>query len=290
MHHHRSHTFTTFAVAGAGGLGSFVAEALASVPGISVVVLSRSTFVPNLSPHIRVKQVDYTHPTSLIPALKGIQVVISTLSGSGFAAQTQLSDSAKHAGVKLFVPSEFGLVTEGTTDEHLAFKESLARHLTAIGLPSLRVFTGPFSDTLFTPYCGFDFPNGRASWVGKGETPIGFTARPDIASFLAHTLTTLSPSKLLNTTFRLEGDRKSFEEVVAFYEKTHPGKKVVVTRTPVVAAQKTIETEPTEATFITYLLLSLEEGKSVYKSGPLDNKLYPDWKPKLIEEIVSEMK
>ncbi|KAK4704556.1 hypothetical protein P7C70_g1660, partial [Phenoliferia sp. Uapishka_3] len=281
-----STNYTTFAVAGAGGLGSFIVSALASRPGVSVVVLSRSAS-SKVPANVTVKQVDYTSPGSLISALKGVDVVISTLSGEGFAAQTPLADAAKAAGTQLFVPSEFGLVTEGITDAHLAFKEAFAKHLKEIGLPSLRVFTGPFSDFLFNPYVGFDFPNGKATWVGKGDTPIGFTARPDIASFLAHTLTSLPPSKLSNAIFRLEGDRKSFNEVVGIYEKTHPGKKVTVTHTPIEEAKSKVAKDPSAATFVTYLLVSLEEGKSIYNSGPLDNELFPEWKPQTIESILS---
>ena len=101
-------------------------------------------------------------------------------------------------------------------------------------------------------------------------TQIGFTARPDIASFLAYTLTTLPASTFADKIFRIEGDRKSFNEVVALYEKTHNGKHVVVTRTPVEDAKKAFEKDPQ---FLTYLGIKLEEGASPYATGKLDNEV-----------------
>jgi len=41
----------------------------------------------------------------------------------------------------------------------------------------------------------------------------------DIGGYLAHILTTLPPSKLLNTVFRIEGDRATLNDFAALYEK-----------------------------------------------------------------------
>lgn len=56
--------------------------------------------------------VDYADHTSLVEALQGIDVVISTFGTEGLAHQPALARAAKEAGAKLFVPSEFGVDTD----------------------------------------------------------------------------------------------------------------------------------------------------------------------------------
>jgi hypothetical protein len=52
---------------------------------------------------------DVENPSSLKNVLRGFDVVVSTLSGGGFGAQVGLVQAAREAGVKRFVPSEFGI-------------------------------------------------------------------------------------------------------------------------------------------------------------------------------------
>lgn len=277
---------TSFAVAGGtGGLGSFIVQALVA-KGNAVVVLSRTATATTV-PGATVKAVDYTSPKSLEAALEGVQVVISALNAQGLALQPALADAAKRANVELFVPSEFGNPTEGVISGPLKGKADFAAYLKEIGIPSLRVFTGPFPDFLLVPFTGFDFAKGTAKWVGKGDTPIGFTTRRDVAAFVVHAITTLLPSKLFNSILRIEGDRKTFNEVVQIYERSHPGQEIIVSRTPVEQAEKTIATDQGLDGFLAFLFLSWEQGAAVYSSGPLDNHLFPEWKPTSIEALLA---
>lgn len=52
----------------------------------------------------KIVSVDYSDHASLVSALKGVEVVISTLAGPGFASQLPLAKAAKEAGVQLLVP------------------------------------------------------------------------------------------------------------------------------------------------------------------------------------------
>lgn len=54
---------------------------------------------------------------------------------------------------------------------------------------------------------GFDAANGKAFIGGAGNAPMSFTARPDIARYVAYVLTTLPESKLEWKSFHIEGDR-----------------------------------------------------------------------------------
>lgn len=54
---------------------------------------------------------------------------------------------------------------------------------------------------------GIDLANGKGIAGGDGTMPISWTAISDVASFLAHVLTSLPPSELEWRTFRIEGER-----------------------------------------------------------------------------------
>ncbi|KAM0756339.1 NAD(P)-binding protein [Meredithblackwellia eburnea MCA 4105] len=281
-------SFTKFAVVGAGGLGAKVVSALVS-KGAQVTVLARKESKTAVPEGATLKHVDYTDSASIESALSGAEVVISTLGGAAMATQPAVIKAASKASAKLFVPSEFGNPSVHLTSGPLYDKTEAAALLKSLGLPSLRVFTGPFPDFCLVPFLGFDFKGGKAAWVGEGNTPIGFTHRDDVASFLAYTLTTLPPAELSDRIFRIEGDRKSFNEIVSIYEGLNPGSKVEVTRTPVEAAAKVAETDKGFAGLLSYLLLSWENGASPYADGPLDNKLYADWKPVSIKDLLASL-
>ena len=95
--------YTSFAVAGnAGRIGTLITKALIA-QGARVVVLSRSDATVPAGATFR--KTDYADKASVAAALSGVEVVVSALSGGGFAAQPALANAAKKAGVKLFVPS-----------------------------------------------------------------------------------------------------------------------------------------------------------------------------------------
>lgn len=103
----------------------------------------------------KITTVDYGSAESLKNAITGADVVISTLNSDPAAlqAQHQLAEQAKAAGVKLFVPSEFGNATDRENPEGIfAIKQSVHRKLKELNLPYALFFTGPHSDFVFVPY------------------------------------------------------------------------------------------------------------------------------------------
>ncbi|KAK7425520.1 hypothetical protein QQZ08_007961 [Neonectria magnoliae] len=98
------------ALAGAGGnLGQQVLAALLTA-GFDVTVLAPRGREPASYPtQVRVVEVDYELPSSLLDALRGIDAVVSTLGKqTGLQCQFALIDAAAVVGVKRFIPSEFG--------------------------------------------------------------------------------------------------------------------------------------------------------------------------------------
>jgi hypothetical protein len=54
---------------------------------------------------------------------------------------------------------------------------------------------------------GMHFHTGVLRVNGSGDSPVSMTGRADIARFLVHVLTHLSPSRLDWSVFRIEADR-----------------------------------------------------------------------------------
>ena len=100
----------------------------------------------------KVISVDYSNPESIKNALSGVDVVISTISGTALDVQGKIAEAAKPAGVKLFIPSEFGNVTEGETSGLFGEKASLQDQLKALGIPWAIFYTGPFADYIWAEY------------------------------------------------------------------------------------------------------------------------------------------
>ncbi|KJX93660.1 NAD(P)-binding protein [Zymoseptoria brevis] len=94
------------AVAGAtGNLGPAIVEQLVKA-NLSVTILSQSGNTSSLPSSVKTVKVDYKSSDSLISALAGQEAVVSLLPDHG--SQPALIDAAIAAGVKLFIPSEFG--------------------------------------------------------------------------------------------------------------------------------------------------------------------------------------
>jgi hypothetical protein len=98
----------TVAVAGASGnLGPAVLNQLLAA-GFTVTALTRADSRSTFPPAVKVVPVDYDSLDSLTAALKGQDAFVSTVAILAIGAQIRLIDAAIAAGVKRFIPSEFG--------------------------------------------------------------------------------------------------------------------------------------------------------------------------------------
>ncbi|KAL6247335.1 hypothetical protein RBB50_005681 [Rhinocladiella similis] len=105
---------TRVALAGAtGNLGIPVLEALLK-GGFSVIVLSRhggnaSKLQRYQDQDVTICEVDFTRTESILPALKEVEVAVSCLATLAIGAQNPLIDACCAAGVRRFIPAEFGM-------------------------------------------------------------------------------------------------------------------------------------------------------------------------------------
>jgi len=96
--------------------------------------------------------VDYSNKEAIKNALTSIDVVISTVPPTALDVQLGIAEAAKEAGVKLFVPSEFGGVTEGATEGVKGSKARVQDQLKAVGIPYTLFYTGAYADFIWVPY------------------------------------------------------------------------------------------------------------------------------------------
>jgi NAD(P)-dependent dehydrogenase (short-subunit alcohol dehydrogenase family) len=219
--------FKSFAIVGAGPhIGIPIVKAFLAI-GAPILVIARPTStntsaLPDDDPNLKVVRADYTSASEVSAILREnkVEVLISTVTlvFGGVAVQDVLADAAKEAGVKLFVPSEFGTPSPavGLTHEKHAF----AAYAKSIGLPTLRVYNGIFDD--FVPWLTGVSDTGKFHIVGKGDMQGSFTAISDAAGYVAHILTTQPPSRLLDVEVHIEGQRTTLSEISALYKGTVP--------------------------------------------------------------------
>lgn len=96
-------------------MGALILQALqeAQPPFQSITVLTRSARggTPTRGPNVHVKAVDYSSRDSLVAALTGVDAVVSAIATKFVDDQKAIIDAAVEAGVKFFIPSEFGLAS-----------------------------------------------------------------------------------------------------------------------------------------------------------------------------------
>ncbi|KZV73973.1 NAD-P-binding protein [Peniophora sp. CONT] len=273
-----------FALAGVGRIGTFIADELlnAKAAGIvdSVVVLTRDPSTHAAKSLVErgatVKAISaYDDIVSVTAALMGADCVISTISGAATMLQPALATAAKEAGVRLFVPSEWAGVSAGKTSGIHAPKAALLGHLDKLELPYTIFWTGLFADFVWVPLLDLDLSSGKVILGGDGNAPVSFTARTDIARYVVHALTTSSFEELTGKTFRIEGSRHSFNEIVSLYEAKHPGSKVEVQYTPLTELKSRIEANPYDVKSTLQHDWALGE----WAVGSDDNGKWPEWKP-----------
>ncbi|TFK51515.1 NAD-binding protein [Heliocybe sulcata] len=291
--------FKNFAIAGVGRIGEFVAEELLKLKPdgrvSSVVILTRgrsdATLEKLSSLGATIVPVDWSSPSTITSALASahIEVVISGLPVPAHHLQPTLADAAKQAGVKLFLPSEWGSNTTATgdngKDDFSAAMQKMHKKLREIDLPYALVANGYWSDFIFIPnysLWGWNVPEGKVDIWGKGDGPISFTTRRDVARFVAHILTTLPPEQLYWKDFSLEGDRKTLNEICQGYQ-AKTGKKLEITYHPISEQETAMKENPQLSVpfIVAWGLINWDTGAAVLEKNEekLSNRLWPDWNP-----------
>lgn len=195
------------ALSGATGwLGPTILQALID-NGFHVTLLTRrgssSADLFKSSKGVSIVEVDYQDVNELTKVLQGIDAVVCTVGNPGLEAQIPLIDAAVAAGVKRYIPSEFGSDPEQQENKLLPFyrrKQNILDHL------KTKAAENPgFSYTRLTPHAFFDWgireqfladPKTHSITVyNGGNTPFSVTTLSTIAKAIVAILKNLEATE-----------------------------------------------------------------------------------------------
>ncbi|KIJ55921.1 hypothetical protein M422DRAFT_239087 [Sphaerobolus stellatus SS14] len=287
--------YKTFAIVGFGRAAAVFAKEFAAHKEDSLKwkILSRSITKPQIKEAelqgAELVAVNYDSQISLINALQAVDVVLSTLRDGGLEdVQRNLVRAAKAAGVKLFVPSEYGRNTIGITVPYLKPKADTHTLLKELDIPYTLFFTGIWPEIVFTAAfgqaIGLDFKAGKFSLFGDGTSASSWTVPEDFIPFVYRLLTTLPPPKLEYRAFEIEGDRKSFKEIIAMWEKK-TGRKADIHERSEEEVQAFIDSMPAKFDGIRFFARQWQRGELLVTGEA--NKPWPEWKPKKWEDFLA---
>ncbi|RKU40576.1 hypothetical protein DL546_002022 [Coniochaeta pulveracea] len=184
-----------------------------------------------------------TSRSEIADHLKGHDVVVSALNGPGIASQFTIQDAAADAGVRRFIPSEFGMhhiyrksndpagYVHPAWDAKNRFNERAVLHpaiesgkmeYTMIGCGD---FYNQDREKVWCPWMQTDPPNGEfvITHVGDEHARADFTNLDDFAAYLVATLD--KPETSANKKLNFPSDTISHAQIAELLEK-YSGKKV----------------------------------------------------------------
>ncbi|ETO85832.1 Eugenol synthase 1 [Phytophthora nicotianae] len=276
--------FTKFAIIGAGGVGSCIADDLLKA-NATITILTRDDGKAELQPlkerGATLAKVNYDDETSLQGALVGSEVVVCSINSQHLASQFGIARAAKAAGIQLFVPTEFGFCDE---DGANATKQEVRQLLNKLDMPSTLFHSGLWSEYL--PFMlGYNIDEGAISVADEGDAKISIVTRSDFSHFVAHVLTTASKDSLEGAQLSIETGRVSPKEIAAQLEK----KLGTTFRIKVLDYEETKKGYDTNV--MAYLQTRIADGRCV--PGTEEEvkstiaKFFPEWDPSPWEEIIA---
>ena len=174
-----------------GNLGSHILKALVDA-NFNVTVLTRSNKPGLYDAKVKVVEVDYASVESLTAALKGIDALVCSLGHAGLESQTLLIDASVAAGVKRFIPSEYGSCT--TNPKVASFpiyvpmfkiKNYLEEKAKEGQLTWTVLACGAFLEFIFNQPFLLDYANHKATLYDEGDNRTSSTSMPNVGKAIA---------------------------------------------------------------------------------------------------------
>jgi len=177
-----------------GNVGRLILQALQNAqPSFeSITVLTRSanassSTIPTPAPNILTRVVDYSSQGSLLDAFQGVDAVVSAIATQSVGLQIGIIDAAVEAGVKFFIPSEFGLANTHLKlrrdfpifEDKIAIQDHLERLSQSHGISYALVFVGLFLDWGMDGFV-IDVRNKKVGFWDDGERPVSMTTMASI--------------------------------------------------------------------------------------------------------------
>ncbi|CAE6395838.1 unnamed protein product [Rhizoctonia solani] len=227
--------------------------------------------------------VSYDDEASLVEALNGVDVLVSSVARAALAStQIPLVKASKKAGVKVFFPSEYaGLFPDDSVSPSFQEKKAVVKSAQEHGLPVATLNTGAFPEYIFMLPLGLTFADKKITIWGEGNSKVSWTTMKSVADWLANVLKSVPISQLQNRDISIEGSSSTLNELVELWEQKH-NEKLQVERRPLKEVEDRIAADPND--ILAILLHGFEAGYG--DVGGKDNELYPGWKPDSVESVL----
>ncbi|KAM0478951.1 hypothetical protein ACHAPX_004929 [Trichoderma viride] len=219
--------YKNVAIAGSTGiLGPSVVEAFQKSGHFNITLLARANNIDAVKDQflgIKVVQIDYDSPESLAKALENQDAVVSTLNHELHKPQIALIDASIKAGVKRFIPSEYGAdasIQEIREIPYLRSKGIVQDYLIKPGLSYTFLYTGPFLEWALLKGFFLNPDNADAHVWNGGDIPIGTTRLSDVGLAIVNTL--LRPFETENRHLYVASRVTTQNEILAAVREMHP--------------------------------------------------------------------
>ncbi|MCJ1352924.1 MAG: hypothetical protein MMC33_002908 [Icmadophila ericetorum] len=232
-----STTIKNVMIVGAGGnLGPSILSALDASNQFNLSILTRNSSKSTFPSHIKVHKIDDSYPdVELEAAFKGQDAIVSTVGSPGKKRQTNMIDAAVKAGVKRFIPAEFGSNSANPgAVEAIPFimddKAKVVKYLKTKekdGMTWSALCTGPFFDwCLKVGLLGFKLSTQSATLYSGGTTKYSSTNLSAVGTAVVNIL--LKPSETANRYLYICTSTASQLDLLAALEKATGGQKWTV--------------------------------------------------------------
>ncbi|CZT09711.1 related to NmrA-like family protein [Rhynchosporium agropyri] len=273
-------------VMGAGGLfGTELFAVLHKSNDFNLSVLSRESSKSTFPSNVKVYKVDDDCPIlQLIEAFKGQDALVSALPGRPYKVHLRMIDAAIQAGVKRFIPSEFGNNTCAAAADLVPMYADKAKVIAYLkekestGLTWTAIHGGQFFDWgLETGWLDFHVEGKAVTIYDSGDKLWSTTNIGTVATAVAKVL--LKPEETKNKPMFISSFTVSQNQVLAELERA-TGKKWEVRRMTEEAAlekaKKLHEDHSDQLRLLVLMLLyadSTDRGANFEKDGLLSNEL-----------------
>ncbi|KAJ0415030.1 NAD(P)-binding protein [Aspergillus carlsbadensis] len=215
-------------IGGGGSLGSVLLKSLLSEPSFNVTVLARESSkalnrIPSSATVIKIAD---SYPLDdLVAAFKGQDAIVNAITSFSVAEQLKFIDAAVTAGVKRYLPSEYGLDnnTPAARELSVVFRDKglvqdYLREREGSGLTWTTIACGMWIGwSLRNNFLGLDYANRTITLTNSGTGPFSTTTLANTALALNRIL--LSPASSANQIVFLSDFATTQEELVQTIER-----------------------------------------------------------------------
>ena len=237
---------------------------------------------------------------SLLAACKAVDTVVSTIGGTEIGDEPTLIKAVKEAGVKRFIPSDFGMDPAASGPNSCVLFDAKAMMHQAIKQASIP-YTFVHSNGFFsywvrtlgdlTKLMGDQLPPAAANVYGDGNVKGSFASIADIATVTARAL---NDANMQNKEVRIIANTLTQNELIDLWQK-QSGQTVKKTRVSAQDLETIIASSTTPEQGMMLVLAQLHRsvwirGDAVKRAGTAQDatKLYPDIKLQTVAEAFAQ--